>query len=101
MENYQTTQTSQFEHPSKTEDQFTKTVEEYSGAIPSSVYLGVALGAMAISLALQITGQGKWGNFIAQWVPTWLIIGVYNKLVKLEGHDQTDRGDGLSPRFNP
>jgi hypothetical protein len=45
-----------------------------------------------LSLACQLAGRGKWGNFIAQWVPTWLIIGVYNKLVKLEGHDQTDRG---------
>ncbi len=80
------------ERPSKTEDQFTKSVEDYTAAIPSSAYLGVAIGAMALSLALQATGQGKWGNFIAQWVPTWLIIGVYNKLVKLEGHDQQDRG---------
>jgi hypothetical protein len=82
--------------PSRTEDQFTKTVEDYTGAIPSSAFLGVAVGAMALSFALQVTGQGKWGNFIAQWVPTWLIIGVYNKLVKLEGHDQTDRGSMYS-----
>jgi hypothetical protein len=34
----------------------------------------------------------KWGNFIAQWVPTWLIIGLYNKLVKLEGHDRYHPG---------
>jgi hypothetical protein len=32
--------------------------------------------------------QRKWGNFIAQWVPTWLIFGLYNKLVKLEGHQR-------------
>jgi len=82
--------------PSKTEDQFTKTVEDYTAAIPSTAFLGVAIGAMALSLALQATGQGKWGNFIAQWVPTWLIIGVYNKLVKLEGHDRADRGDAYS-----
>jgi hypothetical protein len=82
--------------PSTTEDRFTKTVEDYTGAIPSSAFLGVAVGAMALSFALQVTGQGKWGNFIAQWVPTWLIIGVYNKLVKLEGHDQTDRGNMYS-----
>jgi hypothetical protein len=44
------------------------------------------------SLMCQVTGQGKWGNFIAQWVPTWLIIGLYNKLVKLEGHDRYQRG---------
>jgi hypothetical protein len=74
----------------QTEDRFTRSLEEYTSAIPSSAYLGVAIGAMALSLLFQATGQGKWGNFIAQWVPTWLIIGVYNKLVKLEGHDRSD-----------
>lgn len=84
-----------------TEDRFTKNIEKVTAAMPSSAYLGVAVGAMAVSLALQITGRGKWGNFLAQWVPTWLIIGVYNKLVKLEGHDQTDRGElaGDAPRW--
>jgi len=75
-----------------TEDEFTKNIEEYTASIPSSVYLAVAVGAMGLSLLCQVAGQGKWGNFIAQWVPTWLIIGLYNKVVKLEGHDQTDRG---------
>ncbi|MGH7853643.1 MAG: hypothetical protein ACREP3_09400 [Candidatus Binatia bacterium] len=77
--------------PRRTEYSFTKTVEEYSESVPSSVYLGVAVGAMALSLAFQLAGRGKWGNFIAQWVPTWLIIGVYNKMVKLEGHDHAGR----------
>jgi hypothetical protein len=100
MDNYEgALGTGQSQPPSRTEDQFTKSVEEYTAAIPSSAFLGVAVGAMALSLALQIGGQGKWGNFIAQWVPTWLVIGLYNKLVKLEGHDQTDRGDGYS-RFS-
>jgi hypothetical protein len=97
MDNYEgALGTGQSQQPSRTEDQFTKSVEEYTAAIPSSAFLGIAVGAMALSLALQIGGQGKWGNFIAQWVPTWLVIGLYNKLVKLEGHDQTDRGDGYS-----
>jgi hypothetical protein len=70
------------------EDEFTKSIEEYTVAIPSSAYVGVALGAMALSLVCQATGRDKWGNFIAQWVPTWLIIGVYDKLVKLEGYSR-------------
>jgi hypothetical protein len=77
--------------PEPREDEFTKTVEKYTASIPSSAYLGVAVTAMAASLVLQTLGHGKWGNFIAQWVPTWLIIGLYNKLVKIEGHDHTDR----------
>jgi hypothetical protein len=92
MENYEMSSGIGSQRPSKTEDQFTKTVEAYTSAIPSSGFLGVAMGAAALSLVCQAMGRGKWGNFIAQWVPTWLIIGLYNKLVKLEGHDQFDRG---------
>jgi hypothetical protein len=85
------------ESPRPTEDQFTKTIESYTAAVPSSAYLGVAIGAMGLSLVCEVVGRGKWGNFIAQWVPTWLIIGLYNKLVKLEGryhpevHDDWER----------
>lgn len=73
------------------EGEFTKQVERYTAAIPSSSYLAVAVAAMAASLVFQIGGRGKWGNFLAQWVPTWLIIGLYNKMVKLEGHDFASR----------
>jgi hypothetical protein len=79
------------EPPQPTEDQFTKTIESYTAAVPSSGYLAVVIGAMGLSLACEVVGKGKWGNFIAQWVPTWLIIGLYNKLVTLEG--RYDHGD--------
>src|SRR5919107_5560621 len=71
-----------------TKDQFTRRIGSYTAAVPSSVYLGVAIGAMGLSLVCKVVGRGKWGNFIAEWVPTWLIIGLYNKLVKLEGHQR-------------
>lgn len=78
--------------PRPTEDQFAKTIGSYTAAVPSTGYLAVAIGAMGFSLACQVAGRGKWGNFIAQWVPAWLIIGLYNKLVKLEGQDRYHRG---------
>jgi hypothetical protein len=74
-----------------TEDSFTKSVESLTASVPSTAYLGLALGAIALSLAFQAGGRGKWGNFIAQWVPTILIMGLYNKVVKVAGHDQYDR----------
>jgi hypothetical protein len=75
------------EQPDTKEGELTKTIEQYTAAIPSSTYLAVAVGAMGVSLVAQLTGRGKWGNFIAQWVPTWLLLGVYNKIVKTEGHE--------------
>jgi hypothetical protein len=71
----------------------TKTIERYTAMVPSSALLAVALGAIGLLMS-QLGGRGKWGNFIAQWVPTLLIMGVYNKLVKTAGHDQQDRGAG-------
>ena len=91
METHETTPMGEHS-PKPTEDEFTKTIEQCTASIPSSAYLGVAVAAMGVSLLCQVAGRGKWGNFIAQWVPTWLIIGLYNKVVKVEGHDQTDRG---------
>jgi hypothetical protein len=100
METYDVaTETNGSPNPITSEDEFTKNIESFTAAIPSSAYLGVAVGAMALSLFCQITGRGKWGNFIAQWAPTWLIIGVYNKMVKLEGHDRYDRGETTNERL--
>jgi hypothetical protein len=78
--------------PQPREDEVTKVIERYTASIPSSALLALALGAMGLSLVSQVGGRGKWGNFIAQWAPTIIAMGIYNKLVKLEGHDQFDRG---------
>jgi len=45
--------------PRPTEDQFTKTIEAYTAAVPSSAYLAVAIGAMGLSLACQVAGRGN------------------------------------------
>lgn len=28
-------------------------------------------------------------NFVGQWAPVFLLLGIYNKIVKTQGHDQT------------
>ena len=63
MEIHEARQTGPEQSPKPTEDEFTKSIEEYTGSIPSSAYLGVAVGAMGLSLLCQVTGRGKWGNF--------------------------------------
>jgi hypothetical protein len=63
-------------------------IEEQTSRIPSDVFLWGALGSMAASLGLAIARQGKAATFIGQWVPTLLLFGVYNKIVKVAGHDR-------------
>lgn len=47
---------------------------------------------MTVSLLMLMAGRRNLANFVGQWVPTILIMGLYNKLVKLEGSDESRRG---------
>jgi len=79
-------------HTQATEGSLTKTVEKQTSKIPSMGFLGLALGAMAISLGLELfSGKRKDpATFVGLWVPTFLLFGLYNKLVKLEGSDHAN-----------
>ncbi len=69
------------------EDELTETIESGTAEIPSVAFLAAAGGAMVVSLLLVLSGRKNTANFIGQWVPTILIMGLYNKLVKQLGHD--------------
>jgi hypothetical protein len=66
------------------------TIEEQTSKIPSDVFLWAALGSMAASAVLQFTNYKKESLFVGQWAAPFLLLGVYNKLVKQLGHDQTN-----------
>lgn len=66
----------------KNEDAITTRVEQLTKRIPSIGFLELSIGAMALSAGLMISGRKTWANFVGQWAPTLLILGVYNKLVK-------------------
>ena len=72
---------------SEREGSVTKMIESQTARVPSGAYLSLAIGSMAVSLALMLGGQRNLANFVGQWAPTLLIIGLYNKLVKLQGSD--------------
>ena len=61
--------------------------EERIAELPSDIFLWAAVGSIAVSLVLQVTGIKKRSLFVGQWVAPFLVLGLYNKLVKLEGHD--------------
>jgi len=62
-------------------------IESQTARLPSVAYLGLAVGSMAVSLMLLTGGRRDLANFVGQWAPTILIMGLYNKLVKVEGSD--------------
>ncbi len=70
-----------------TEDQVTAAIEKFTSQIPSSVYLAAALASMAISLGLNAAKKEHGALFIGQWAAPFLILGLYNKMVKQHGSD--------------
>ena len=71
------------------EDQVTAALEKFTSQIPSSIYLAAALSSMAVSVAYKIKKDNHMALFIGQWAAPFLILGLYNKLVKLHGSDAT------------
>ncbi len=69
------------------EGEITKAIEHYTSQVPSGTYLSLAVGSLGLALTLRLLGQKHAANFVGQWVPTILILGLYNKLVKLEGSE--------------
>jgi hypothetical protein len=64
------------------DDRATETVERQTAKVPSLAFLGLAVAAMGASAALVLSGRKQLGNFVGQWAPSILIMGLYNKLAK-------------------
>lgn len=71
----------------RNEDQFTAMLESQTSTLPSSLFLGAAAASIVGSVALQLTGRKHEALFVGQWVAPFLLLGIYNKLVKQHGSD--------------
>jgi hypothetical protein len=82
------------------EDQITASIEKFTARIPSSVYLALALGSMAVSLGFQAARKQHQALFIGQWAAPFLILGIYNKLVKIHGSDGSIENTNMRDNAN-
>ena len=73
-----------------TEGGLARPLDKITGQIPSDTFMWLAFGSIAVSLTLKIMGRDRDALFVGQWAPTFLIHGLYVKLVKLLGHDRYD-----------
>lgn len=67
------------------EGMLTKMIERQTSKLPSDLFLWAAGASIAGALACKLAQDHKNALFIGQWAPTFLILGLYNKLVKLQG----------------
>lgn len=65
-----------------------RTIEDQTAKLPSDLWLWAAVASMGVSLALQLKGKRDGSLFIGQWAAPFLVLGVYNKLVKIAGSDR-------------
>lgn len=83
-------------------------IERRTARIPSDVFLWAAGAAVVASLTLEVMGMirgerhglrgmlhrpsapAPLAGFVGMWVPSLLLLGVYNKIVKVAGSDRTE-----------
>lgn len=69
------------------EGRATKATESVTAKLPSGSYLTAAVAAMIASAVLQVVGKQRLSLFVGQWAPSILIMGLYNKLVRVVGSE--------------
>jgi hypothetical protein len=78
------------------EDQVSAAIESYTSKVPSSIYLAAAIASIAGSVTFKIAKKDHAALFVGQWVAPFLVLGLYNKLVKLHGSDGTSNQGATS-----
>lgn len=73
--------------PEHREGAVARSIEQQTAKLPSDLFLWAALGSIATSLIFQMVGEDRKANFVGHWAPTFLTLGIYNKLVKLHGSE--------------
>ena len=80
------------QQPDHREGVVARSIEHYTAQLPSDAFLWAALGSIGVSLCLRMGGAKHDALFVGQWAPTFLLLGLYNKLVKVAGSDPQHRG---------
>lgn len=63
-----------------------KAIERQTSKLPSDLFLWAGLGAMGAGFAMQAMNRNReTGHVLAQMGPALLLLGVYNKIVKVAG----------------
>jgi len=71
-----------------TEGTIARTIESQTTKLPSDLFLWAAVGSIGLSLTFQVMGKSHLSNFVGQWAPTFLLLGLYNKIVKVAGSEE-------------
>lgn len=71
--------------PEHAEGDLARLIEQQTAKVPSDWFLFAAIGAMSLSLGLEVAGRTRASRFVGQWPTPLLVMGLYNKMVKILG----------------
>ncbi len=60
-------------------------IEQQTTKLPSDFFLWCSLGSMGLSLYLELTDHPRSSNFVGNWASPFLIMGLYDKIIKTSG----------------
>lgn len=69
------------------EGEVTKMIEDKTAKIPSKAFLCAGLTALAGATVLKAMGRRHTALLVGQWAAPFLLFGIYDKIVKTQGHD--------------
>ena len=50
--------------------------------VPEETWYWLAVGSIGVSALLKLMGKDHWSLFVGQWPPTFLLFGLYHRLVR-------------------
>ncbi|GAB3545021.1 hypothetical protein [Spirosoma fluminis] len=74
-------------NPTHDEGPVAEAIEQQTAKLPSDLFLWGGLGSLAAAAICFAQGKRHEALLIGQWAAPILILGLYNKVVKLEGSD--------------
>ncbi|MFA6237896.1 MAG: hypothetical protein WC635_11250 [Bacteriovorax sp.] len=66
------------------EGRVTKVNEKQKATLSSGFFISAAAGAVALSLGLALAKKKNMASFVGQWVPTILLLGIYDNALKTQ-----------------
>jgi hypothetical protein len=55
---------------------------QITNQVPQAVWYWAALGSIIASASLFLMGRRDWSIFVGQWPPTFLLFGLFHKIVR-------------------
>jgi hypothetical protein len=69
-------------------------------AVPSQLWYILGIGSVLASLILQAIGKENWADFVGKWPPTFLLVGLYHKVLRPGTENATGQATNVAKKVD-